>query len=421
MKRNVLTVLLTMALVVSLAGGALAQTVTIEYWQYFFQTKIDLIDELIAEFEAANPGIKVNHTHYPHAQFNDVIAASVPSGTGPDVVNLYYGWLPMYIDNAYLQPLPEQYFPVEEIERDFLPMVLNASRFDDKYWALPTGVRTLALMYNKTLFEQAGLSGPPKTWDEFIEAAKATTIEQRGRFSQVGFAASPEGQDHHLIREVLFRQWGVTPYTEDNRTVLYGEDPRAVEALQFYTDLLTKHRVGQLGFLDNYREAFIAGRVGMIVEGSFALGAIEQNAQGFEWGVAELPVREEGGVQSTFGSFWTHGITRQATGDKLEAAAKFLQFITSEYAMERWLDYVGELPARTALATDPKNLAHPTFGPFVAGLNYAHATFFADELEARSALVDAADGVILAGADAAAALKRSGEREQATLDRYFKD
>lgn len=421
MKRNMMVLALALTLVVAVAGGALAETVTIEYWQYFFQTKIDLIDELIEEFEAANPGIKVNHTHYPHAQFNDVIAASVPSGTGPDVVNLYYGWMPMYVENDYLQPLPEEYFPAEDIRRDFLPMVSEGGLLNGEYWALPTGVRTLALMYNKTLFEQAGLDGPPTTWDEFIEAAKATTIEQRGRFSQVGFGASPEGQDHHLIREVLFRQFGVTPYTDDNRTVLYGDDPRAVEALKFYTDFLTEHNVGQLGFLDNYREAFIAGRVGMIVEGSFALGAIEQNAQGFEWGVAELPVLEEGGLQSTFGSYWAHGLTRQATGDKLEASAKFLQFITSEYAMERWLDYVGELPARTALATDPENLAHPTYGPFVAGLSYAHATFFADELEARSALVDAADGVILTGADAAEALKRSGEREQVTLDRYFKD
>jgi len=61
-------------------------------------------------------------------------------------VNLFYGWLPTYIDAGFLQPLPEEYFPVEKIEDEFCSMV-EAVKMDGKYWALPTAVRSLALFY----------------------------------------------------------------------------------------------------------------------------------------------------------------------------------------------------------------------------------------------------------------------------------
>ncbi|NRK74438.1 extracellular solute-binding protein, partial [Salmonella enterica subsp. enterica serovar Typhi] len=125
--------------------------VTIEYWQYAYKAKVDLMDELIKEFEEANPDIKVKQTTFPYEQYNEKVATLVPAGRGPDVINLYYGWLPKYIDSGYLQPLPEDTFPVDQIESEYFSLV-NAAKLDDKYWAIPTAVRTLALFYNKDLF-----------------------------------------------------------------------------------------------------------------------------------------------------------------------------------------------------------------------------------------------------------------------------
>ena len=75
------------------AGTARAQAVEIEYWQYTFAQRVQAIDELIKRFEAANPGIKVKHTHVPYDDFRLKIAAAIPAGQGPDVVQLFYGWL----------------------------------------------------------------------------------------------------------------------------------------------------------------------------------------------------------------------------------------------------------------------------------------------------------------------------------------
>src|SRR5437773_10168210 len=87
------------------ASASLAQ-VEIAYWQYTFAQRVQAIDELIKRFEAANPTIKVKHTHVPYDDFRLKIAAAIPAGQGPDVVQLFYGWLHDYLKAKLLQPLP---------------------------------------------------------------------------------------------------------------------------------------------------------------------------------------------------------------------------------------------------------------------------------------------------------------------------
>src|SRR5690606_12610268 len=248
-------------------------------------------------------------------------------------------------------------------------------------YGLPTAVRSLALFYNADKLREAGYDEPPATWDEFIEVAKALTVKQGPRFTQIGYGMAPTGQDHHLLREVLVRQFGGVPYTEDGTQVAYNT-PEGLEAFEFYTSWATEHEIGVIEFVpgnNGYRDGFAQlENIAMIIDGSFAIGTVQDNAQ-FEWGVAELPTLDNG-VQSNFGSFFMNAITPNATRDpaKLEAAAKFLQFVTSDDAMKLWLDVVGELPASRTLIADPELASDPVYGPFVRALDYAHATVFVD-------------------------------------------
>lgn len=100
-----------------LLGAALAQgQVTITYWQYDFKSKVEAVNELIKKFEAANPGIKVLHQTFPFDAYQQKVASSIPAGQGPDVVNLFYGWLPTWVKAGYLQPLPAEYTRVLDNE-----------------------------------------------------------------------------------------------------------------------------------------------------------------------------------------------------------------------------------------------------------------------------------------------------------------
>ncbi|MCB0113982.1 MAG: extracellular solute-binding protein, partial [Caldilineaceae bacterium] len=349
------------------------------------------------------------------------IAASVPAGVGPDVVTLFYGWQSAWIDAGYIVPLPEDQFPASMIEEQFSPMV-QASFFNGELYTLPTAVRTLALLYNKDLMEQAGLDpeSPPTTLDELEQQAVQCTVkDDAGNYEIMGFPVSMTGQAHSWFREVLLRQYGQQPYSDDYRQVLWNASDGGYAAWNELVKFQTELQTGDSTLFDGDPNYFLSGHACFQIDGSFRLGTIASQAPDLNFGVAELP--EYNGIKSTFGSYWTHGITNKAASDpaRMDAAVKFLKFITSPAAGTLWVGIVGELPAQLEAGNAPELLADPKLGAFAAGLNYAHATFFADESKDRQALVDAYDSVVLAGEDPAAALDFAVEQVQEVLDEFW--
>ncbi len=409
-------VLLLLAVLVGVSFGS-AQT-TITYWQYDYGTRVDAMNQLIEMFEAENPDIDVVQETFPYDGYPAQVAASIPAGQGPDVAQLFYGWLPTWQRAGYVIPLPEEHFDAAALDENFAPLV-QAAKVDGTWYGLPTAVRSLALFYNLDKLQAAGYDGPPATWDEFVEMAQAMTVKQGSRFVEVGYGFAPTGQDHHLVREVLIRQFGGQPYSDDYSEVTYAS-PEGVEAFDFYTSWVTEHEIGVPEFVpgnNGYRDGFrVLENIAMIVDGSFAIGDV-QNLAEFEWGVAELPTLDNG-VQSNFGSFFMNALTPNAEADpaKLEAASRFLQFVTSDEAMKLWLEVVGELPASRTLIADPELASDPVYGPFVRALDYAHATVFVDEAGQRDVMVDAINEVVLQGQDPAAALESAAAAEQLLLD-----
>lgn len=390
----------------------------IVYWQYFFDTKKDLMDKLIPMFEAANPDIKVTQQTFPYENYNTKVASSVPSGTGPNVINLYYGWLPLYIDSGYLQPLSKTVFPDSMIENEFFPLV-EAGKFNGEYYALPTAVRSLAMFWNKDLFKAAGLDPetPPKTMDELVEfAKKLTKTDKNGNYLQTGVSLELRGQMHHVVREVLVRQFGGTPYNADDTEVTYDSEA-GFKAFKWFTDLEKVQKVGVPQFMTDDVTAFSAGKMGITIDGSFRLGNFDKLGDSLHYGVAEIP--EMNGVKSNFSSYWANGITSTTTGKQLEASERFLKFLTSDEVMGMWLTAIGELPAKKALAMKDEYKNDPKFGPFIRGLEYAHATKFIDETAQRMVWVNAYDDVMLNGISAKDAVVKYAAEEQAVLDAYY--
>ncbi len=394
-----------------------AQAVEIEYWQYFFKERVEAMDELIKQFEAANPGIKVKHTHFPYAQYRTKTAAAVPAGEGPTVMQLFFGWTREYAKAKLIQPLPADMFKPSDVDRDYFDVV-QMMKTGDGYWALPTAVRSLGMFYNKRLFKEANIGeNPAASLDDYVKFALASAKRDgSGNLTQAGATIGVPGQDYHWWREVLIRQHGGKPYTDDFKKVTYANEQGAA-ALAWYTDLQRKHKVAQAGFLTEGQAAFRAGRAAQHLDGSFRLGTFRA-ARGFEWGVAELPVHK--GVKGNYSSYWVNGLASNATGGKKEAALKFLAFVTSDAAMQLWFEKTGELPAKKASALTQKNLSDPLSGPMLAGLKDAFTTDFVAEEAQGQLFQDMLDRVLLQNQDPLAAVKQMAEAEQKMIDDHYK-
>lgn len=406
----------TMALGAALGFGLMssAQAVEIEYWQYVNAGRVEAMDQLIAKFQEENPDITVKHVTFPYADYQTKVAAATLAGEGPDVVQFYYGWLDTFRNGQLIQPLSAEAFPHDGIESKFFSIVTAMQR-DGEYFGLPTAVRALALIYNKGHLREAGLDPdtPPTTWDELIEMSKKTTkYDSAGNIESEGIAIGMAAQDHHLWREVLIRQFGGEPYTDSYTKVNYNSDA-GLKAIEFYTGLETEHKIAQTGFMDEPQAAFKGHRATFLIDGTFRIPSIKAT-EGLEFGVAELPSMN--GVKSNFASYWANGIGVGAEGEELEAAHKFLEFVTRPDSMELWLEVAGELPADPSLAMTEESLADPVWGPFLAGLDYAHTTLFFNESDQRQVMIDMVNEIVLNGVSPADALAKGAETEQEVID-----
>jgi multiple sugar transport system substrate-binding protein len=206
------------------------------------------------------------------------------------------------------------------------------------------------------------------------------------------------------------------PYDEDGN-VSY-DDEAGLKALTWYTDLQTKEKVAQTGFMDEGQAAFKAGLAAFTIDGTFRLGAFKPITD-FTWGVTELPAGPDG-TKSNFASYFANGIGAGAQGEEKAAAEKFLQYVSSPEAMQVWLTVVGELPARRAAALTDANLADPIYAPFLKGLDYAHTTLFVDETGQRQGAIDMVNRVLLENQDPKDSLHQAAEAEQAIIDKARK-
>lgn len=390
--------------------------VTIEYWQYEFPAKVELINELIKEFQAAHPNITVKQTNFPYDQYNQKVATLVPAGKGPDIINLYYGWLPKYVSSGYLQSLPEDVFGAAEIESNFYPLV-SAAKIDGSYYAIPTAVRTLALFYNKDLLSKAQITELPTTWEQLVDVSKKLTeTDAKGQFVVEGFAWEPGAQLHHWYRDGLLHQAGGQDLSDDRRQVLWAQTPAGLEAFQYLIDFAVKHKVGINGFYENDSNAFMTGHAAINVDGSFRLGALKKDFPDLNYGVAPLPSYKSKSAPS---SFWANAIPKNVEGDKLKAASAFLKFLTSKEVQERWVEQIGELPAQKAVATQDKYVNDEKLGPFISQLDDSRAHFFIDETLERTLFVDATNEVLLNNVPVEKAFQDLVAKTQKLYDDYW--
>jgi multiple sugar transport system substrate-binding protein len=390
--------------------------VTIEYWQYQFDSKVDLVNKLIPEFQKQNPKITVKHVNFPYDDFRTKVAAAVQAGQGPDSLNVYYGWLPAYVQSKFLQPLPDELFSVDKVEKNFYGMVQTA-KFNGAYYAVPTAVRVLALFWNKDMLKEAGFSDAPKNWEELVKVAQATTKrDASGKLLQEGITWGPAGQGHAWWRECLNRQNGLVPMSEDRRKLNWS-DPLGIEAFTWYTDEVTKYKVAEKDFYTDDTTAFKTGHAAMTVDGNFRISTLQKDAPTLQYGIAPLPEHKS---KATFASFWCNSITRKAgdpKGDKYIAAALFNNYLASPAVQKQWTPAVGELPATPSVGQE--FLSDPLYKGFVSQLGDAYATFYVSEADDRQAVIDATDQVILKGVSPADAVKEAQGKVQAMMDKYW--
>jgi len=175
MKKMLMT-LMVLFLLISLfpltASGnketAAGKTVTIEFYQQKVEA-IQIVDELIARFEAQNPGIKVKQTNLPNSETRNVLLMRIAANDVPDILSAYPNAPEFreFVKEGYLYDLSGQDFL-----KNVNPSVLAPIKQGGKDYSLPISLNTIGVHYNEALFAKYGLS-IPTTYEQFIALCEA--------------------------------------------------------------------------------------------------------------------------------------------------------------------------------------------------------------------------------------------------------
>jgi len=401
-----------------------AEPVTLDYWQVDFAGWDVAINQVIAAFEAENPGIKINYTPISYDDINEKIAAMVPVGQGPDLVNPFFGWVPLWAKSGFLEPLPEDMFPKQEMMDTYLPAI-NAQYVDGKLYGLPLNQNNWSILYNKDFFKESGITKLPETWDELRDAAiKCTKRDDKGNLIRAGYYVS-FGTQEHILWKVLAEKNGQPIFSEDQKKVTWNDSPIGEEAFQFVTDLVTKDKVMDIGFADDSPgSAFYTGKTCMRLGSPGNLPVIRKNAPDLNFGSFPLPkgkASDPAVANLNQSQYWSFNMTSKAAQDpaKKAAALKFMKFLTKPETEMTYIKAIGGLPVHKSLVNDPWFTSDPELAAFMSTLPNSHPLFWVDEKGERQVALDMADKVMLNKENPKAVFDWGTIQEQNIRDEYF--
>lgn len=314
-----------------------------------------LLREALDSFEEKHPNIKVKHEVISD-QYMDVIKTRLIGNEAPDVFYLDAFEAPALIETGVLEPL-DDYVTKDFNVDDFEKPLLEAFQQDGKTYGFPKDYSTLALFYNKKMFEDAGVE-VPTTLDELREVSKALTKD-----GVVGLGVAPELARMYYIAESLGGE-----VVKDGKANF--ADKKVVDALQPIIDMRnidkTAAQASDVGA--NWGgEMFGQEKAAMVMEGNWAIPFLEDTFPDVEYGTAEIPtINGEKGTMA-----YTVSYVMNAVSEKKEASWKLIEYLTGPEGMEIWTSKGYALPTRKSVAEKLGFDQDEYRAPLVAGASYA--------------------------------------------------
>ncbi|WBU53762.1 ABC transporter substrate-binding protein [Paracoccus sp. SCSIO 75233] len=345
------------------------EPVTITFYNYNLSSAgngADATKKMIAEFEEANPNIKVEGVPVSAQNLVTRVQADIVAGQSVDLSQMVFSSLDFAAQNLGAQAL-EDIVPAEEMAEHFEGMVPNGlalGKLDGKTYGLAYTFSTPVLFYNADIFREAGLDpeNPPKTWAEIKEMGLQIK-EKTGKLPLATGIFGPSALDW-LMQGVIRSNGGAV--INDDRTQMTFAEPEAVEAIEMLRDL-AKNGVMQNLDLTSQMDTMAAGNVAMYLQTSALQGFLVNSAEGnFELRASTMPSFGDKPVRpNNSGSAL---VIHSTDPVKQRAAWELMKFLTSKHGYTIITSEIGYLPLRLDIVDDPEYLGnwvkeHPLVQP----------------------------------------------------------
>mgnify|MGYP001152138322 CR=1 FL=1 len=327
---------------------------TLTYWGLWEPDSV--MRQLITDWNEDHSHVKINYSMQSKEQYRERLQSALARGQGPDIFRYHITWTPMF--KSQLDSIPTAVMSSSQFDTTFYPVASANLRSGTNYLGIPLEVDTLALFYNKNIFQTAGKT-PPATWDELRRVAiELTTYDEAGRIQTAGVALGTTNNIEHWsdILGLMMLQ--------NEADLANPTDSLAEDALIFYTIFNKTDQVWDLT-LPNSTLAFANGKLAMYFGYSWDVFEIKNINPNLEFGVVKAP--QLSGTNISWASFWVEGVNNKS--EHKNEAWEFLQYLSSKeilaklYQAESQLRLFGEPYSRIDMASQAKT--NPLVSSFI--------------------------------------------------------
>jgi multiple sugar transport system substrate-binding protein len=335
------------------------------------QAYLDAFNARIAEYEELNPNVKIEHQTVAFAELLSRITTGQLGGDAPDISHFYNLWLPDLAGSQIFATPPDDV--VADIQEAYAPGTVEGASYSGQVWGYPTEVNVWQLLYNKQMFEEAGITAPPETWAEFRETAEALTQrDSSGTQTRAGmlFLDTWDSGVVHPWTSLLWSNGGEY-VSEDHSTSLFNS-PEGLETLQLQTEMLNDGSAMSSVLEDG---DFLTGQAAMTIMANFWGADLRAGMEGGIENVGVAPIPHTENNTSTAVQYqWLWGVGN--TSERAEQAWDFLRWLNSPReanASSPMGDYLtsglNAIPGRISdQEAHEEVIGDPFVGPFVEAL-----------------------------------------------------
>ncbi len=396
----------------SIHGGGGVQSFTLNVWGVEDE---DIFASIADSYKALRPGAEIVYSQINLLTYKQTLLNVLAAGEGPDVFYIKNHDIPAEKDKLY--PADPAKFNLAQLN-DLFPVVVSQDLViasGNQLYALPLYIDTLALLYNKDLFDQNGIVYPPKTWVEFQNLVpKLTVINQRGQIvksaAAIGGTEKTVDAGVDLLIALLMQN---TPKTTaaGERTLLEALNTHAgVDAFNFYTQFANSVSTAYTWNDDqaNSLDSFGAGKTAMIVNYQSAIAEIKRKSPFVNVAVAPLPqIGGDADTPLTYANYYALAVSKQS---KLTTWAWdfVIQATTNEGIARAYQASAGHPPALKKLIAE--KIGDPDMSVFAKSALIARSWYHVNNDGIHKVLNDAIGGVLSGGSTARDALGTAGAK-----------
>ncbi len=305
----------------------------------------DVLQELVDGFNREHPDIQVESLYVGQEdQQTPKILASVVGNAPPDMLWFNPTITGRLAELNAIRPL-DDLLAASPLRDEIDPALLETMQFQGHTWSVPFGANNAGIFYRPALFEAAGITQLPKTWEELRQVAKQLTrdTDGDGRIDQYGMLL-PLGKGEWTVFMWLPFLWSAGGELTNSQGAATSKDvnlvsEKAIAALQFWRDLIEDHSavlsLPERGYEMN---RFIAGKVAMQFSGPWTLGELKRTGVDFR----VFPMPSEARQATVIGG--ENLFLFKTTPQRERAAFTFAEYVMGEEFQTQWAIGTGYLP-----------------------------------------------------------------------------